>query len=212
MGGLAKPIAFTYVSAWNYFFKPFQWLFSFKVVLVFFRSFVEEGIDARTQLTTYIFVAIKSLYIVQKVGWNVTMLPIWWPLIRKTEEQWDQIWFFRKVLISDFLTKVAQTLSNFWVYLENCHFWSKHCFGYFWELFWKIGLLFIAKSGRTYGGFPYDDVTACPIIDFLFFNTNFIEENCRLQWDSNSDRPNKRKVHWLGTRPPQCNIKIQCQL
>ena len=139
-------------------------------------------------------------------------VPIWWPLIRKTEEQWDQIWFFRKVLISDFLTKVAQTLSNFWVYLENCHFWSKHCFGYFWELFWKIGLLFIAKSGRTYGGFPYDDVTACPIIDFLFFNTNFIEENCRLQWDSNSDRPNKRKVHWLGTRPPQCNIKIQCQL
>ena len=64
-------------------------------------------------------------------------------------------WAVFKVLVANFLTKVAQIFGNLLGYFEKMAFLRKICCGYFFVTFWaKIGLLSAMKSGHTVCSWP----------------------------------------------------------
>ena len=65
---------------------------------------------------------------------------------------------FPKYLAKNFLTKVAQMFGEpFWLFWRMKLFYKNWC-GYFWDISWKIGLLFIPTSGHTRCGQDFKSV------------------------------------------------------
>ena len=64
-------------------------------------------------------------------------------------------WAIFKVLGENFLTKVAQIISNFLGYLEQPHSYVKTDVATSWVPFVTFGLLFTSTSGHTAKEFAY---------------------------------------------------------
>ena len=47
--------------------------------------------------------------------------------------------YFGKVLVTNFLTKVAQTSGDFLGYLQRCHYLSRHTVATFWVTLGELG-------------------------------------------------------------------------